>query len=235
MDTIVTMQTMVVKKQAAAWQSNQGVHMTERIKRWIADTWCGVSGLEQLFGLKAGMSLHELSALTPLVPVPGAQGLYCTMQLPQAWPEFERYVLEISPTRGLCKIVAHTPTLYSDASGKCLRGCFDGVAARINRRANSSQRYDVYQSGSVFADPDLWMVALHLGDAALAELWTGSDLAGVVGVQAAALRVKSVDVYRGALELMLELDNLQAHAADADALSRVRAQATGAMPGCSVV
>jgi hypothetical protein len=232
MDTIATMQTMVVTKQAAAWTSNQGVHMAERLKRWIADTWCGVSGLDQLFGLKSGMSLHELSALTPLVPVPGAQGLYCTMQLPQAWPEFERYVLEISPIHGLCKIVAHTPTLYSDASGKCLRGCFDGVAARINRRANSSQRYDVYQSGSVFADPDLWMVALRLGDAALAELWTGSDLAGVGGVQAAALRVKSVDTYRGALELMLELDNFQAHVADADVVSGGRARVASAVHEC---
>lgn len=179
-------------------------------KRWMGDALLGVSGLDKVFGLKMGMGLSQLQQVANLSPVPGADCLYSTMRLPQGWPEFDSYALLVSPTLGLCKVVAETPVLVDDLSGKRLRQTFNALSARINRRGNSGHRYDVHQRHSVLEGSGCWMTALHWGHSALAEVWSDSGLVGMDTVRAAALRAKSMGPLAGSVELMMELGNFSA-------------------------
>jgi hypothetical protein len=179
-------------------------------KRWIGDALLGVSGLDKVFGLRMGMNLSQLAEVVNLSPVPGADCLYSTVRLPQGWTEFDSYALLVSPTLGLCKVVAETPAVYGDPTGKQLRQLFNVLAARINRRGSVGHRYDVHQRYSVLEGSEHWLTALHWGHSALAEVWSGSGLVGMDFVRAAALRAKSLGPSSGSVELMVELSNFKA-------------------------
>lgn len=197
--------------------------MVSVLTRWFKDALSSPSGLDQVFGLRMGMGLDELSTLVALSPAPGVDDLYATLRLPHGWPEFEGYALQVSATQGLCKLVAETPVLFTDGRGKALRQRFDLLAARINRSGQMGRRYDVHHRHSAFEGSDNWMAALHWGQSALTEVWSGPGLVGLGPVHAVALRAKALSPESGSVELMVELKNFPAAVEDT--------KASGTVPG----
>jgi SpoU rRNA methylase family enzyme len=72
------------------------------------------------FGFSKGMTLEEANAAAPLRLLPGNPNAFATRNPPLPFGDFAEVVVVISPTVGLCRIMASTPAAKPPQSSKQL-------------------------------------------------------------------------------------------------------------------
>jgi hypothetical protein len=90
---------------------------------------------------------------------------------PKAHPAFKNYVLYISPTEGLLKVVAVGNTVTTDTYGSELQRAFVDTISAVSNKYGAPKDSDGDQSSHLLKQPDQWMMPPYDNDRMLASFW----------------------------------------------------------------
>lgn len=159
------------------------------------------------FGFRMGMTLRELAAYG-IRPVEGAAGVYTLTRAPNPQAEFESYGAVVSPTRGLCKVVGVGRDVRTSEFGDQVRAEFNRLETLLTNKYGQGDRYDAVKDGSLWTEPQYWMMGLREGDRQLVTFWMterGVDLPP--NLSAIGLETKATTLNTAYLRLSYEFAN----------------------------
>ena len=133
------------------------------------------------FGLRIGMSRAEVEKLRGYKGPQAGQSL-AFVTPPQPHPDFESYGVVISPTQGLCKVIAIGRDITLNSFGDQLKTAFAETSRALEEKYGKPQVFDYVQSGSIWKEREDWAMSLAKEERTLAAMWEkpGSDLGGVL-------------------------------------------------------
>lgn len=159
------------------------------------------------FGLEMGMSVNEVRKLAPLT-ANADRSIYTMHDVPVPNASFTMYKLFITPLFGLCKILAVTPVIRSNAEGADLRAAFDRVEKDLRAQYGAGKRIDTFKAGSAWEAPRQWMVGLAEEQQALNAYWYRAEDALLPdSLRAIKLEANALGEDRGYLALGYEFTN----------------------------
>ena len=145
------------------------------------------------FGLRMGMSRDELErAAGPLELV--KPNIYKTTRPPRPHDRFEAYYLVVNRSAGLCKIQASGLTIETNNFGTQLHQEFDNLRGALESKYGPAPVVtDRVRDGSLWTEPQYWMMGLLKKDRTLAASWSslGGELEGII------LETKALSTDRG--------------------------------------
>lgn len=97
---------------------------------------------------------------------------YVFSSAPKPHELFEEYILLIPPDRGLIKIIAVSQTIRTSVFGDEIRSKFSDIEAAVNKAYGEGQRFDFLRSGSIWNEPQDWMMGLLKEERSLETFWT---------------------------------------------------------------
>lgn len=125
------------------------------------------------FGLAMGLSKAEVTALVgpDLKDVEGQQYLAATAKVPRSHPRFKAYMLQVLPTAGLCAITAVGVDVRTSSHGVEMLAEFDAMVESLQAAYGDHRRNDFLRSGSIWDEPEDWMMALSRKERVLQAVW----------------------------------------------------------------
>ncbi len=125
------------------------------------------------FGLQAGLTKKNIEDMTgeTLKPVEGQVDLFVLNSAPKKNPDFESFGLLISPKVGLCQIRALGKDIKTDSYGISLKSKFQEIADTLSSIYGEGKKTDSLLSGSIWKEPNDWMMALNKGERVLIIEW----------------------------------------------------------------
>jgi hypothetical protein len=82
------------------------------------------------FGFSKGMTLRQANAIATLRLLPGNAATFATKTLPLPHPWFSEALVVISPTVGLCRVMASTPATEAPRAAPLLEAVVNELATR---------------------------------------------------------------------------------------------------------
>lgn len=153
------------------------------------------------FGLRMGMTKGEVQKAMGAMKE-GQPGRFLAPTPPKKHPGFETYVLMISPSHGLCKIVAVGVNVPLNSFGDRLKDQFKDINTALTEKYGEPKTFDYLKAGSVWKDADDWAMALVQEERTLASFWDTPNAPG--GVVNVVLSAKALDSRTGYLSLAYE-------------------------------
>ena len=137
------------------------------------------------FGISMGLSKSGVESVVgaPLTEVEGQPNLFVTTMPPRPHPSFENYVLKILPTAGVCQVRAIGVTIRSSSHGVEIQQAFNDLTTMVGDTYGEYRRVDVLLPGSIWDEPEDWMMALRQNERQLQAVWDedkGSTLSNEV-------------------------------------------------------
>ncbi|QJR35214.1 hypothetical protein [Gemmatimonas groenlandica] len=162
------------------------------------------------FGLSMGMSEQAAKAATSGWSMI-EQGFFTVEKVPRTHDAFVSYTLMFG-SAGLCKIIAVGRNIESDAHGTVLMGSFksleDGVSEKYGK---PSEEHNVLQTGSIWNDPQDFMMALLKKERLFVTLWEKkADSMNIGHVKTIALQAHALDRSTAWLRVGYEFENFDA-------------------------
>jgi hypothetical protein len=167
------------------------------------------------FGFREGTSIAELRRLGAK-PVEGPQGVWTVATAPQSHPSFEAYLLLADDSTGLCKVVATGVTVETSVYGTELRIAFDRIEEAITEKYRQGSRSDFLRAGSIWDEPNDWMMAIRQKERVLATYWENP----APDVRVIMLQANALSANRGWVSLHYEFANFPACKKRIDAAER---------------
>jgi len=130
------------------------------------------------FGLDMGMTLDQLRILTGKVPVLLQDDLY-SVDPPNKNDMFESYLVQVSPKYGVVWIKAVGKDITTNGHGIALRNAFNNLVSGIERNYGKYDLTDFLTRGSIWNEPQDWMMAIVRRERYLIASWErtyGSNL-----------------------------------------------------------
>ena len=132
------------------------------------------------FGISMGLSKDDVESVVgagaALMEVEGQPNLFATTAPPRPHPRFENYLLKILPTAGVCQIRGIGVTIRSSSHGVEIRRAFNDLATTISDTYGEYEEADYLLPGSIWDEPEDWMMALRQNERRLQAVWKGSTL-----------------------------------------------------------
>lgn len=127
-------------------------------------------------GLAAGLNASEIEGMsgTTLTLIDETQSLYSLERTPKPNNAFERFALVISPTAGLCQIRAIGKSIDTNAYGHQLQSSFEEMREALTSVYGRPETYDRLMNGSLWKNPDNWMMGLYKKDRILMAEWNST-------------------------------------------------------------
>ncbi len=94
---------------------------------------------------------------------------------PKPYAAFEAYSLVISPDKGVLKIVAVGKTIGTNGFGSELHDAFNEIRGAVTTTYGKPETYDYLKSGSIWGEPQEWMMGLLKKERTLVAYWTVKD------------------------------------------------------------
>jgi hypothetical protein len=164
------------------------------------------------FGFEYGMTKEQVIAAVGQNAVRKAtdDALEITT-VPKPHPAFESYVLIISPTRGLVKIVAVGNTIKTNGLGGEVRDAFTETQVLVARNYGSPEKaFDFLRSGSIWNDPQDWMMGLAKKERVLTSFWAFVNSPNHITTM--KLEAKALSAEAGYLALGYEFEGFEEYA-----------------------
>ncbi|EMH4162407.1 hypothetical protein RJ498_001649 [Pluralibacter gergoviae] len=135
--------------------------------------------VEGPFGLEAGLTQKNIEEMigAKLKPIPDSVDLYSTDRLPRKNSDFDLYGLLISPKVGLCEIRAAGKNIDTDSYGLALKSRFDELSLSLNSLYGKADTRDFLMEGSIWREPQDWMMGLKAQERVLSASWKGTKAA----------------------------------------------------------
>ena len=119
------------------------------------------------FGLAQGMTLPQIGGKPEKV----APGIWRLASVPKPHSAFEEYIVQIGPTNGLCWIKAIGKTIKTNVYGSEVRSTFTDLKERLSANYGKSEDIDRLFPGSIWNEPQDWMMALLKKERLLFSSW----------------------------------------------------------------
>ncbi len=180
----------------------------------------GSLGFAGPFGLEMGTSLADLERLCGAPPREIAPGFY-SVKPPSPHPDFDSYVVQVSPRYGTHFIKAIGRRVETPGDGSALREAFSDVVTGLEKTYGKGEALDYLQKGSAWPGADNWMISLLKKERVLLAFWKERKNAAYPG-NVASIGAMAVADSTGSGFVMVEYysgDNELAQAAnDADSV-----------------
>jgi len=153
------------------------------------------------FGLEMGMSLDEVTAVCGQAPEE-ANGNFYKVIPPKPHPDFDIYVVEISPTYGVHFIKAIGKTITTSVYGDEIKNTFTKLVGSLDKTYGKGTVYDFLRSGSIWDEPNYWMMGLLKQERYLMAYWekdTGEPFPG--NIRNIGLGTKALSTESGYISL----------------------------------
>ena len=161
------------------------------------------------FGFKVGMPKAQVIALV------GQQFLskdngdileFSTAPMPH--PDFETYMVGISPSTGLAEVVALSKDIQTNVYGEGVQSKFEEVKTALDMKYGTpANAFDFLRSGSLWDKPEDWMMGLVKEDRTLDTFWKVGDVS-------IDLEAKALSQEKGYLRLAYQFSNFQTFAGE---------------------
>lgn len=132
------------------------------------------------FGLSLGMKLQDFSEFN-LIEIGSFK--YRLDTPPKSHPAFDFYVLQIAPISGLSWIKAIGKDISTNGFGNSINIAFLEMEGKLKNTYGKFERTDLLLPGSIWDEPQDWMMGLVKGERMLASYWgqkTGSKLTDAI-------------------------------------------------------
>ena len=127
------------------------------------------------FGLAMGTKLEAFGDdLTELAP-----GVYKLHQVPTPNQFFSEYIARIGPTSGLCWLKGLAPKRQVNSYGSELRRSVDEIAEMLTERYGPGKKRDMLLPGSIWKEPNYWMMGLSKGERFYGKVWENTQKSGL--------------------------------------------------------
>jgi hypothetical protein len=123
------------------------------------------------FGLEMGMSLKEIGGKAEKV----AHGKYNLTNVPKPHSAFEFYVVQVAPKGGLCWIKAIGKDIRTSSYGLELKSAFSDMEEKLEKSYGKHKKMDNLLQGSIWDEPNDWMMGLIKKERILAAIWEESE------------------------------------------------------------
>jgi hypothetical protein len=167
----------------------------------------GMAPQDGPFGVAQGANLGNFKDPTP---IDGAPGYYKIQQVPQPYPGMEFYTIQATNQHGICMVKAIGSTIASDAFGGSLKSAADKLHDDVEERYGKSKKVDFVMPGSIWNDPQDWMMGLYKGERHYAYLWekpANADEKIWRHVKAVMVQASAVDNQKGYVLIEYDFDN----------------------------
>lgn len=164
-------------------------------------------GLSDAFGITMGTKLENLSEYKPVQVEPG---VYYLSSAPKPNSFFDEYRVILSPSYGVCKVMAFTPTKNVDAAGEALQKEFHELESTLKGVFGNFSNFDFLKVGSKREKPGDWMISLAEGDRNLASVWNRPEKSIMPPtLSILALQAQAENASEGYMLLTYEFNNFQ--------------------------
>ena len=119
------------------------------------------------FGLNMGMSKAAIETGSKLEAVEGQSNLYSTKIVPRPLDGVDFYTLLILPNAGLCQIRVAGRTINSSSHGVEIMARYRQLRDAIANTYGKYGESDFLRSGSIWDEPEDWMMALRRNERVL--------------------------------------------------------------------
>ncbi len=164
-------------------------------------------GSASAFGFKAGMTKAQIVAIVGTKALTKVEGdMYTFSTAPTPHPEFEEYLCIISPEKGLLKVIALSKDIETNRFGEAVKEKFEQIQAGITKTYGNGDSFDRLEDGSLWTDPQDWMMGLLKKDRELVTYWkltTPQDHITII-----ALEAKALSMEKGYISLVYEFEGL---------------------------
>lgn len=168
------------------------------------------------FGFEKGMTQQQIIQLVGSGAVDTKFSRNETLVLntaPKPNPAFEKYMLLISPTQGLVKLVAIGTTIETGDSGVELQSAFADIVMGISQKYGSpSKKYDVCSGNDTeCSNSEFWMMSLKDKNRTLDALWLMKEPASnsVTGI---AVDAQVASLHSGFMNVSFEFAGFSSYA-----------------------
>lgn len=142
------------------------------------------------FGLEPGLTIEQLRAIDPDIKEEDNNSFLMSV-VPIPSKSFEMYRVYVHPTVGLVKLIAYGITIQTNRFGVALLAEFNRVESALSEQYGTAKNYNFLITGSIWKDPQDWMMGLVQEERILASFWTKdvikSDTVDSIGLVANAL------------------------------------------------
>lgn len=163
------------------------------------------------FGLSKGMTLEEVKKYGAFVSG-DSPFTYTAKTLSNGHPDFEIYSIILTPQQGLCKIQTAGKDVKTSSFGSELKEKHnDLVKALSNKYGSPGNNFDFLRTGSIWKDPQDWMMALLKKERTLASYWSPPERTNLPdSLLTIQLEAAASSGSTGYIRLGYEFDNLDA-------------------------
>jgi hypothetical protein len=166
------------------------------------------------FGFRRGMTRAQVLAAVGQSSVDttlGGEDTLVVTVAPRPHPSFTKYVMIISPTDGLLKMLAFGKDVETNDFGNQLRDEFDSIVAGVTSAYGKPTRADGLQSGSIWNAPNEWMMSLLKKERILQYDWDVSSTKPN-RIETVTVSAVAVSEHHGFVDLTYEFDGFSAYA-----------------------
>ncbi len=161
------------------------------------------------FGFERGMTREQITQLvgkgTPSAKNPRV--VLTVTSAPNPNPAFEKYVLFISPTQGLLKVVAVGVTIQTGDTGSELQSGFSAIVSGVSQKyGKPSNTFDSCNGGTGCSDSAYWMLSLMEKNRTLEAFWEMKDRPPVNFVTMISLETNPLSLNTGYFSLGFEFE-----------------------------
>ncbi|HDX8364583.1 TPA: hypothetical protein RQN02_003921 [Aeromonas veronii] len=155
------------------------------------------------FGLAMGMTTEMFKGQLK----PAGKGVYLFDNPPKPHPQFEQYAVKISDKSGLCWVKGIGKDIMANGHGVQLKSQYDDFEKKLDERYGSHKRTDFLVAGSIWKEPQDWMMGLHKEDRYLFSVWEGGKKSLPNDLSQVALVANATNGQEGYLSLEYSFSN----------------------------
>ena len=134
---------------------------------------------EAPFGLKVGASLAALTAQNGK-PEKLGDDSYTFHKVPKPYPGFEEYLMQVTPTNGLCKVIGYGKEITTSRYGDDIKSEFNTLKDALSKKYGTPKGdYDFLRSGSIWKEDSEWMMSLYKKERYLVANWEPKEENGI--------------------------------------------------------
>ncbi|MEB6679903.1 hypothetical protein [Acinetobacter lwoffii] len=162
---------------------------------------------EAPFGLKVGMSLAEVKKVSGPAEVL-EKNYYSFKNVPIPYKGFKDYLMVITPKSGLCKVLGFGNPITTSVYGDGVKAEFSTLKeSLIKKYGKPIGDYDFLRAGSIWKNPNEWMMSLYREERILTAAWEPKEDNGVENIM---LKARATGRSTGVITLSYELSNNEA-------------------------
>jgi len=159
------------------------------------------------FGLEKGMSLKEIGGKSEKI----GHGVYKLSSVPKPHSAFEAYIVKVAPKGGLCWIKAIGKDIATSSYGIDLISAFSEMEEKLGATYGKHETMDFLMPGSIWNEPNEWMMGLIKKERVLAALWEKSEGSSLPSdIEQIGLIASSISCDKGYIAIEYSFTNKEA-------------------------